>query len=137
MLLLGAYVFLIGMDWLERHQVILNCFQKNFNCLNDKGERITVTGIPRKIYVRQISTLQMKKVVRKGCKVFVVHIINNKQIDQENKLKLDDIPILQDFSDVFPKEIPKLPPKRDLDYTIELVSGVVPKSKALYQMNIL
>ena len=79
----------------------------------------------------------MKKDVRKGCKVFVVHIINNKQIYKEYKLKFDDIPILQDFLDAFSEEIIGLPMKRDLDFMIELVSGVVPKSKSLYQMNIL
>ena len=75
--------------------MILNYFQKTFTCLNNEGERIIVTKIPRKISVRQISTLHMKKVVRKGCEVFVVHIINNEQIDKEDKPRFDDIPILQ------------------------------------------
>ena len=79
----------------------------------------------------------MKKVVRKGCKFIVVHIINNKHMDKEDKLKFDDIPILQDFSNVFPEEIPGLAPNIDLDFTIELVPGVVPNSKAPYRMNIL
>ena len=79
----------------------------------------------------------MKKVVRKGCKVFVVHIINNEHMDKEDKMKFDDIPILQDFSDVFLEEIPRLPPKRDIYFTIELVPGTVPNSKDPYQMNIL
>ena len=43
----------------------------------------------------------MKKALRKGCKVFVVHVINNEHMDKEDMLKFDDIPILQDFSDVF------------------------------------
>ena len=60
---LGSYNILIGMDWLEKHQVILNCFQKTFTCLNKEGERTMIVGIPRKISVRQISDLQMKKVV--------------------------------------------------------------------------
>ena len=51
---LGSYDVLIGMDWLEKHQVILNYFQKTFTCLNNEGERITITGIPRKIFVRQL-----------------------------------------------------------------------------------
>ena len=67
------------MDWLERHQVVLNCFEETFAYLNDKGEIIIVKGIPRKVYVSQISSLQMKKAVRKRCKVFVVNIINNLQ----------------------------------------------------------
>ena len=79
----------------------------------------------------------MKKVVRKGCKFFVLHIINNEHIDKQVKLKFDNIPILQDFSDFFPKEIPELSPKRDLDFTIELVLGSVPNSKSPYQMTIL
>ena len=82
-----------------------------FTCLNNEGERITVTAIPRKIYVRQIIGLQMKKAVMKGYKVFVVHIINNEQINKEDKPRFEDISILQDFVDVFPEEITGLPPK--------------------------
>ena len=110
-LLLWYYDGLIGMDWMERHQVVLNCFDKKISCLNDKGENVSIKGIPRKVCVRQISALQMKKDIRKGCKVFVVHILNNEHMDKEDKLKFDDIPILQYFSDVFPKEITRLPPK--------------------------
>ena len=73
----GSYDVLIGMDWIERHQVILNLFKKLFTCLNDKGEKITITRIPRNIYVRLITTSHMKKDVKKGCSVFAIHIINN------------------------------------------------------------
>ena len=121
---------------MEKQKVILNCFEKTFTYLDDKGEKITVKGIPRKIYVRQISALQMKKAVRKGCKVFVVHIISNEHMDKEDKLKFDDIPIIQECSDVFLEEFPGLPPKRDLDFTIELIPGFLPNSKAPYRMKI-
>ena len=43
--------------------------------------------------------------------------------------------MLQEFRDVFPDEIPGLPPKRDTDFTIELVPGVAPVSKAPYRMS--
>ena len=93
---LGSYDVLIGMDWLEKYQVVLNWFEKTFNFLDDKGERITVKRIPRKVSVRQISALQMKKVVRKCCKVFFVHVINEEHLNKENKLKFTfDIPILK------------------------------------------
>ena len=64
-------------------------------------------------------------------------MINNEQVDKEYKMKLDDITILQEFSDVFSEENPWLPPKRDMDFTIELVPGTIPNSKAPYWMNIL
>ena len=50
---------------------------------------------------------------------------------------MEDIPILREYSDVFPEEISGLPPKRELDFTIEMLPGVVPNSKAPYRMNIL
>ena len=79
----------------------------------------------------------MKKVVRKACKFFATHIINNEQIGKEDKPRFEDILILQDFMDVFREKISGLPLKRDLDFTIELVPRAVPNSKAPYRMNIL
>ena len=43
--------------------------------------------------------------------------------------------MLQEFRDVFPNEIPGLPPKRDIDFTIEFVSGAAPVSKTPYRMS--
>ena len=50
---------------------------------------------------------------------------------------MEDIPVLREYADVFLEEISRLPRKRELDFTIELVPGVVPSSKAPYRMNIL
>ena len=96
---LGSYDVLIGMDWLEKHKVSLNCFEKTFTCLNEKEETVTVKGIPRHVSVSQIYALQMKRLVRKGCKVFVVHIIDTKS---KEDIKLADLPVIRDFADVFP-----------------------------------
>jgi len=63
----------------------------------------------------------MKMSVRKGCKVFVVHIIDT---ENNEDIKLVDIPIIRDFADVFPEEVSGLPPKRELDFSIELVLGM-------------
>ena len=44
--------------------------------------------------------------------------------------------ILNDFSDVFPKDLPiGFPPQRDLDHRIELVPGVEPPHRAPYRMS--
>ena len=61
-----------------------------------------------------------------------MHVINTEQVNNKNKPAFEDIPILQNFVDVFSEEIPGLPPKRDLDFTIELIPGVRPNSKSLY-----
>ena len=73
---LGSYDMLIGMDWLEQHRVVLKYFDKTFTCINNDGEKINVKGIPRKIAIRQISALQLKRVVQKGYKAFLIIVIN-------------------------------------------------------------
>ena len=136
-LLLGSYDLLIGMDWLEQHRVILNCYDKTFMCVNNDGKPISVKGIPKKTTIRQIYALLLKRAVRKGCKAYAVTISDEDNLNKIDKLKLEDIPVLREYVDVFPEQIPGLPPKRELDFTIELVPSAVPSSKAPYRMNIL
>ena len=59
--------------------------------------------------------------------------------DKENdmKPKLEDIPILKEFKDIFQEYVPGLPPKRDIDFRINMIPRAVPKSKAPYRMNII
>ena len=80
--LLGSYDILIGMDSQGKHKLVLNFFEKTFTCLDDKGETIIVKGIPRKFFIKHISALQMKKYVCKGCKVFVVHVMNDEHMNK-------------------------------------------------------
>ena len=49
--------------------------------------------------------------------------------------RLEDYQVLQEFRDVFPDEIPWLPPKREIDFTIGLVPREAPVSKAPYRMS--
>ena len=49
--------------------------------------------------------------------------------------RLEEFHVLQEFRDVFPNEIPGLPPKRDIDFMVELVPGAAPVSKAPYIMS--
>ena len=132
---LHSYYMLIGMDWLEKHRLMLNCFHKTFTCIDDTGNNIKVKGIPRKVMIKYISSLQMKRSIQNGCKVFVVYVMDDK--DNDNKLKIEYIPILKDFKYIFLEEVPRLPPKRDIGFTIDLIPGAVPASKTLYQMNII
>ena len=118
------------MDWLEKHRLVLNYFDKTFTCINNDGNLISVKEITTA--VRQISALQLKRAIRKGCKDYVVTVINEENMNNIDKLKLEDISILKEYSDVYSEEILGLPPKRELDFTIELVPGAIPSSKSPY-----
>ena len=120
---LGSYDVLIGMNWLEAHRVKLDCYNKTFECTNEEGNLVVVKGIPKVISVRWVSAMQLKKFCRKGCQLYAAHIL---ETSGEETPRLEDYQMLQEFMDVFPDEIPGLPPKRDIYFTIELVAAAAP-----------
>ena len=54
---LGSYDVLIGNDWLEAHRVNIDCYNKNFECMDEEGNPRVVRGIPKVISVRHISAM--------------------------------------------------------------------------------
>ena len=81
-------------------------------CINNGEKLISVKGIPRKTTIRQISALQLKRAVRKGCNAYAVIVTNEENINNIDKLKLEDIPVLKEYADVFLEEISGMPSKR-------------------------
>jgi hypothetical protein len=71
---LGSYDILIGMDWLDKHHVVLYFHNETFTCLDEEVKQSTVKGIPRPICIRDISTLQLNKYFRKGCQLYACHV---------------------------------------------------------------
>jgi hypothetical protein len=62
------------MDWLDEHHVVMDCYNKAFTCLYEKGILRTFQGIPRVVTIKEITTLQLKKSYRNECQVFTVHM---------------------------------------------------------------
>ena len=85
--------------------------------------------------IREISFLQMKRSIRKGCEVFDVYVMDDK--DNDTKLKIEDIPILKEFKYIFLEEVRGLPLKIYIDFTIELIPRAIPSSKYPYRMNVI
>ena len=55
----------------------------------------------------------------------------------KNTLKIEYIPILKEFEDIFKEEVLGLPPKREIDFTIDRIPRVVPTSKDPYRRTII
>jgi hypothetical protein len=117
---LGYYDLLIGMDHLASHKTMLDCCNKNLECENEEGRKVTFQWIQNPISVRQISTLKVKKYYRKGCHLYAIQVLD---FVEDTKPRLEDHPILRVY--VFPEEVPGIPPRRDIDFSIELAPGVV------------
>jgi hypothetical protein len=64
---LGYYDMTIGMDWLEQHKAVRDCYTKILSYKDNFGTVRTTQGIPKPVSVRQVLAMQLKKRIRKGC----------------------------------------------------------------------
>ncbi|KAA0037514.1 reverse transcriptase [Cucumis melo var. makuwa] len=77
-----------------------------------------------------ISALKVEKLLRKGCTAFLAHVVEV----QEEKLKPEDVPVVNEYLVVFPADVSGLPPDREVKFTIELLPGTTPILQAPYRM---
>jgi hypothetical protein len=131
---LGSYDMIIRMDWLEQHKEVLDYYTKILSYIDDVGTTRTTQGIQKPISVKQVSTMQLKKCMRKGCQVYAIQVTN--LLGKDNKQKLKDFVVLCEFSDMFVDEIPELPPRREIDFSIDLLPSLAPISKPPYRMSL-
>ena len=66
-----------------------------------------------------------------GCQGYLASMVDT---NQEVELTPEDVPIIREYVDVFPKDLPGLPPEREIRFEIELLPGAAPISKAPYRM---
>ena len=66
----------------------------------------------------------------KGCEAFLACVM----ADGNGEVSLGDISVVREFPDVFPEDLPGLPLDREIEFSIDLLPGTVPISKAPYRM---
>ena len=74
--------------------------------------------------MRIISFLRAKKMVSKGCLAFLEHLKD----DTTQVPSIKSVSVVREFLDVFPADLPGMPPDRDIDFCIDLESGTRPIS---------
>nr|GFB38336.1 reverse transcriptase domain-containing protein [Tanacetum cinerariifolium] len=74
------------------------------------------------------------KYLKKGFPIFLAHIITKEVEDKSKKERLEDVPIVRDFPEVFPEDLPGLPPIRPVEFQIDLVPGAAPIARAPYRL---
>nr|GFB08752.1 putative reverse transcriptase domain-containing protein [Tanacetum cinerariifolium] len=81
-----------------------------------------------------ISCTKTEKYVKKGIPIFLAHIITKEVEDKSKKKRLEDVPIVQNFPEVIPEELPGLPSTRPVEFQIDLVPGAAPVARAPYRL---
>jgi len=118
-----------GMDWLTRHKVTMDCERKLVTFSASDGERVTFKGNGHQLTIPTVSAMQAFKMLKKGCQGYLCAI----EVTELKELDLSEISVVREFPQVF-QEVPRLPPDREIEFTIELVPGTAPISKAPYRM---
>jgi hypothetical protein len=62
------------------------------------------------------------------------HVKVQLQLNALQESRLEDIPVVNEFQDVFPQELPRIPPDREIEFTIDLILGTAPIAQAPYKM---
>ncbi|GJU80698.1 putative reverse transcriptase domain-containing protein [Tanacetum coccineum] len=104
---LGSFDAIIGMDWLAKYQAVIVCAEK-------------IVRIPC------------------GNETLIIHGDGSNQgnevEDKSKRKRLEDVPIVRDFPEVFPEDLSGLPPTRQVEFQIDLVPGAAPVARAPYRL---
>nr|GEU48617.1 hypothetical protein [Tanacetum cinerariifolium] len=111
---LGSFDVIIGMDSLAKYHAVIVCDEK-------------LVRIP-------FGNETLIKYMLKRYHVFLAHVTTKKTEDKSNVKRLEDVPILQDFPEVFPEDLPGLPPTRQVEFHIDVIPVAAPVARAPYRL---
>ncbi|GJW61370.1 putative reverse transcriptase domain-containing protein [Tanacetum coccineum] len=106
----GSFDVIVGMDWLSEHKAEIVCHEKVVRIPLENGEILRVQGERAPGIAKALS---------------------NVKVDEP---KLSDISVVRDFVEVFPEDLSGLPPQRQVEFRIDLVSGATPVAKSPYRL---
>ncbi|KAA3480938.1 DNA/RNA polymerases superfamily protein [Gossypium australe] len=121
---------ILGMDWLTIHNVLVNCCSKFIELRCENGDIIRIESGESNCLPVLISSMTAEKYMRKGYGSYLAFVLNT----QESEVKIELVPVVCEYLDVFLEELPRLPPIREVEFGIELVPGTTPISIAPYGM---
>lgn len=128
---LGYLDVILGTDWLSHCKARSDCEKQNVCLRSPSGKVIPYRRFEKPRSVGIIYAMQLVSLMKKS---YPLYLSSVRDLSNEEKLRLEDIQVVNEFLDVFPEEIPGMPPNRPINFTIDLVPGTTPISKAPYRM---
>jgi hypothetical protein len=99
----------LGMDWMSKYQGHIDCAQKAITMTSSSG-----------VQIEHVATMPSHKAYYK------------KSVSGPT---LDQVPVVCEYPDVFPEELPGMPPDWDIEFVIELIPETTPIAQRPYRMN--
>ncbi|XP_058774453.1 uncharacterized protein LOC131648741 [Vicia villosa] len=111
---------ILGINWLESNYVHINCYNKSVRFSAPDEEKET----------KFLSSRQLNELIKDEYQEYALMTY----LSVENQDAIDELPIVREFPEVSPDEIPYVPPEREVEFAIDLVPSTRPVSMAPYRM---
>jgi len=121
---------ILGMDWLSKHKAQVDCFTKTVTVQGIGDKRVVFKGERKVIPSCVILVLVAGKLLRKGCSAWLAHV---RELEK-GSIDLASITVVREFRDVFPEGLPRLPPVREIEVSIETIPGISPIAQSPHRM---
>ncbi|KAL0452068.1 UNVERIFIED_CONTAM: hypothetical protein Slati_1184900 [Sesamum latifolium] len=127
---LREFDVILGMDWLASNHAVVDCQTKEV-AVEINGQMKTVIVGERKVIPNcLISAVTAFNLIKEGCQAYLASVHDTTKVSPG----VLEVPVVREFPDVFPEELPGLPPHREVDFEIETIPGAAPISIAPYRM---
>ncbi|KAA0045414.1 pol protein [Cucumis melo var. makuwa] len=121
---------ILGMDWLAANHASIDCSRKEVAFNPPSVVSFKFNGEGSRSLPQVISAMRASKLLSQGTWSILASVVDTREVD----VSLSSEPVVRDYPDVFPEELPGLPPHREVEFAIELEPGTVPISRAPYRM---
>ncbi|GJT23676.1 putative reverse transcriptase domain-containing protein [Tanacetum coccineum] len=134
---LGSFDVIIGMHWLAKNHAVIVCDEKIVR-IPYGNEILIVQGDKsdkeKKSTLSITSCEKAQKYMEKGCQLFLAQVTMKENKDKSKEKRLEDVPTVRDFPEVFPGDLPGLPLIRQVEFQIDLVPCAAPVARAPYRL---
>ncbi|XP_055960623.1 uncharacterized protein LOC126668412 [Mercurialis annua] len=113
-----SFDVILGMDWLSRHYASIDCRGKSVEFRIPGGLPFSFQGEKAETPKNLISAIKAKRMLGKGCQGFLA-VVRDLEAGGSD---MHSVPIVNEFTDVFPEELPGLPPDRDIEFCIDVAT---------------
>ncbi|KAL0544915.1 hypothetical protein IC582_020045 [Cucumis melo] len=121
---------ILGMDWLAANHASINCSRKEVSFNPPSMASFKFKGEGSRSLPQVISAIRASKLLSQGTWSILASVVDTREVG----VSLSSEPVVRDYPDVFPEELPGLPPHREVEFAIELEPGTVSISRAPYRM---
>ncbi|KAL0427186.1 UNVERIFIED_CONTAM: Transposon Ty3-I Gag-Pol polyprotein [Sesamum latifolium] len=126
---LREFDVILGMDWLASNHAVMDCQTKEVAVEINGQMKTVIVGEIKVIPNYLISAVTAFNLIKR-CEAYLASVHDTTKVSPG----VLEVPVVREFPDVFPEELPGLPPHREVDFEIETIPGAAPISIAPYRM---